>query len=373
MLIEIKEKIINNLRNIPGWNTNRRIIVFESDDWGAIRMPSKKVYNKLLSKGVSVDKSPYNINDSLESNDDLMALYDILTKYKDKNGNYPVFTALSILANPDFEEIAKNDFTEYKYESVLKTLEKYGNTHNSVYQLYKEGINKSIFYPEFHGREHINVKRWMKTLQDKNSIFRLSFEMEFYGLGSNATNHFAAFDIDSVEDLPNQKIIIKEGLSLFNQIHGYNAHYFVPPNFFYNSQLENFLLENEIYFLPGSRRHMEPVGSGKFKKSLRYTGLENKIGQTYLVRNVQFEPTQTNNIDAWTKSLEDIKTAFFWKKPVIISSHRLNYIGFINEKNRENGLKQLDLLLKNIIKKWPDVEFMTSNQLEQLIKKSKKQ
>jgi hypothetical protein len=373
MLIEIKEKIINNLRNIPGWNTNRRIIVFESDDWGAIRMPSKKVYNKLLSKGVSVDKSPYNVNDSLECNHDLEALYNVLIKHKDRNGNHPVFTALCIVANPNFEAIEKNNFINYEYEPVLKTLEKYGATHNKVHKLYKEGIESKIFHPEFHGREHINVKRWMNAIKN-DSISRLSFEMNFYGMGFNKPNeinknHFAAFDIDTIEDLIKQKVIIKDGLSLFNQIHGYSAHYFVPPNFFYNSQLENFLLENEIYFLPGSRRHMEPVGSGKFKKSLRYTGLENKIGQTYLVRNVQFEPTQTNNIDAWANALKDIKTAFFWKKPVIISSHRLNYIGFINEENRKSGLNQLNLLLKNIIKKWPDVEFMTSNQLVELIKK----
>ena len=31
----------NNLVNYNGWQTNRKIIVFESDDWGAIRTPSK--------------------------------------------------------------------------------------------------------------------------------------------------------------------------------------------------------------------------------------------------------------------------------------------------------------------------------------------
>ena len=369
MVLQIKNKIARNLRNILGWNTNRKIIVFESDDWGAIRMPSKKVYNKLISNNIAVDKSPYNINDSLESNEDVIALYDVLTKYRDKNENYPVFTAMSILANPDFENIAKSNFSVYKYESVLKTLDKYGNTHNKVYQLYKEGINSSVFYPEFHGREHINVKRWMQALQNKNSISRQSFDMQFYGLGSNTSNHFAAFDVDSLdEDLPKQKKIISEGLNLFTQVFGYDAHYFVPPNFYYNSKLEKFLLKNKIYSLPGSRRHKEPIGGGNFKNSVRYTGLENKIGQIYLVRNVQFEPSQTNNSNEWVKSLKEIETAFFWKKPAIISSHRLNYIGFINKKNRENGLKQLNLLLKNIIKKWPDVEFMSSRQLTSLIK-----
>ena len=42
--MSFKQTITHNLLNIPGWNTKRRIVVFESDDWGAIRMPSKAVF-----------------------------------------------------------------------------------------------------------------------------------------------------------------------------------------------------------------------------------------------------------------------------------------------------------------------------------------
>jgi hypothetical protein len=37
--------------------------------------------------------------------------------------------------------------------------------------------------------------------------------------------------------------------------------------------------------------------------------------------------------------------------------------GGIEEKNRERGLKALDELLFQIIKKWPDVEFKTIKDL----------
>jgi len=372
MIGTIKNRLLSNLRNIPGWRTNRKIVVFESDDWGAIRMPSKEVYSELLNKGLNVNQSPYNINDSLESNDDLNALFEILTKYKDKNGMHPVFTALAVVANPDFKKIEENNFTSYEYESVLETLNSYGTTHNNVYKLWKEGLNSGIFHPEFHGREHLNVKRWMQAIKGKDSVSRISFDHNFYGLGPEESNekrvnHFPAFDLDTISDLESQKVIIKEGLELFRQIHGYKAEFFVPPNFYYNTQLEKFLVENRIYYLPGSRRHREPLGNEQFKNSIRYTGLKNNIGQTYLVRNVQFEYSQTKNVNEWKRALKDIETAFFWNKPVIISTHRLNYIGFINEKNRKEGLEQLDYLLKNIVKKWSNVEFMTSTQLGRLM------
>ena len=66
-----KQTIAQALLSIPGWHTKRHIIVFESDDWGAVRMPSLEVFNSLRSKGVSVgDSYGYDLNDTLASNDD---------------------------------------------------------------------------------------------------------------------------------------------------------------------------------------------------------------------------------------------------------------------------------------------------------------
>ncbi len=375
MIAKLKTKIASNLRNVPGWRTNRKIVVFESDDWGAIRMPSKETYSKLLTKGLNVNQSPYNKYDALESNDDLSALFEILMKYKGKNGKHPVFTALSIVANPDFKKIKENNFSKYEFESVVKTFNDYGASHNKAYQLWKEGIEAKIFYPEFHGREHINAKRWLKAIKNEESVSRTTFNHNFYGLGPEESNekrrnHFPAFDLDTLDDVEEHKNIITEGLELFNEVVGYKAQFFIPPNFYYSNQLEAFLEKKGIRYLAGSRRHLEPIGNDAFKNSIRYTGLKNKTNQLYLVRNVQFEHSQTNNNDDWQKSLNDIRTAFFWKKPAIISTHRLNYIGYIDEENRKKGLQQLDQLLKNIVKKWPDVEFMTSVELGEIIKES---
>ena len=55
------------------------------------------------------------------------------------------------------------------------------------------------------------------------------------------------------------------------------------------------------------------------------------------------------------------------KKPVIISSHRLNYIGYIDSNNREKNLKLFRELLQQIVKYWPDVEFISSDKLADII------
>ena len=65
--------------------------------------------------------------------------------------------------------------------------------------------------------------------------------------------------------------------------------------------------------------------------------------------------------------MNEINIAFKWKKPAVISSHRVNYIGVLNTLNRDYGLLQLRRLLEQILKIWPEVEFMTSDELGKLL------
>ena len=67
--------------------------------------------------------------------------------------------------------------------------------------------------------------------------------------------------------------------------------------------------------------------------------------------------------------MKEIEIAFRWNKPAVISSHRVNYIGYLHPENRERSLKQLSELLSRMLKKWPDIEFMTSSELGDLIAK----
>ncbi|MBK6729400.1 MAG: hypothetical protein IPG60_00015 [Bacteroidetes bacterium] len=62
-----------------------------------------------------------------------------------------------------------------------------------------------------------------------------------------------------------------------------------------------------------------------------------------------------------------IEAAFRWGKPAIICSHRLNFMGGLNQENRIKNLNLLESLLKEIIKRWPMVEFKSTNQLGDMI------
>jgi hypothetical protein len=83
-------------------------------------------------------------------------------------------------------------------------------------------------------------------------------------------------------------------------------------------------------------------------------------------RNCFFEPS-LEGVDWVTSCLKDIERAFRWKKPAVISSHRVNFIGGLNPKNRETSLIEFKKLLNAIVVNWPEVEFKSSAELGDLI------
>lgn len=362
--------LIKNISNLPGWRTNRKIVVIESDDWGSIRMPSNLVRENLEAKNIpmgSQERQRYTNFDTLADETDFEALYGLLTKFRDINENHPMFTAVSVVANPDFEKIKSSNFEEYFYEPFPTTLQKYN--YRNAFDMWQEGVKQHLFVPQFHGREHLNVQVWMRHLQKKDRDTLISFDNECWGYANK--NEFnidyqAAFDLEMGSDIGYQEAVIREGLLLFEKIHGYKADFFVPPNGPFNNKLENIAALGGIKYMSTSKIQSEPQGEGKQKKRLHWLGQKNKQDQFYITRNCFFEPSAEGK--DWVGScLKDIDNAFKWKKPAVISSHRVNYIGVLNEVNRTNGLLQLKKLLTQIQERWPDVEFITSSQLGDLL------
>ena len=365
-----------NLVNIPGKGVgNRRILVIESDDWGSIRTRSKKDRDALEKAGFKFDGYPYhqfNRYDSLESNDDLEGLFEVLSKHKDINNKNAVFTLVCNVANPDFEKIKENNYSEYFWEPLTVTLEKYGENHNRVYSLHKEGIDKKLTYQSFHGREHLNVQKWMRYLQQGNKSVLSEFEHGscnyFLGIDNIPLGNMpAAFDLEFASDLEYLHSVIKSGLEEFERLWGYKSKYFVSPNGPYNSSLDKVLAEWGVKYILGERVQNEPQGDGIFKKRQHWIGHINIQKLTYINRFGFFEPTYIKNpID---NALLSVERAFRWNKPAILSSHRVNYCGYISNKNRENGLRNLDEFLIQVKKRWSDVEFMTSVEVGDLLKR----
>lgn len=372
--MSFKRTLSHNLLNIPGWHTNRHIVVIESDDWGSIRMPSKEVYKKFLNKGIRVDKDPYCKYDSMATAQDLEALFNVLTSVKDKNGRNAVLTADTIVANPVFEKIKESGFKEYFYEPFTETLKR-SPLHDNAFELWKQGMSAGIFRPQLHGREHLNVKKWLRTLRSGDEITKLSFDLGTFGLTSSVdsrinNNYMGAFNSGLEEDIEEYDQILTEAQELFNNIFGYKSESFIATTYTWNPKIEYSLKKNGIKYLQGMVHQKIPLDDDTtftYKKN-NFIGRKSPSGLTYLMRNCYFEPSQSTA--SAEDCLERVKIAFRWKKPATISMHRLNLIGTIDEDNRSKNLNSFKWLLKSIVKLYPDVEFMSSDELGRLIDNS---
>ncbi|RGV32175.1 hypothetical protein DWW18_14910 [Butyricimonas virosa] len=363
--------LLKNLAQIPGWHTNRHIVVIESDDWGSIRMPSLEVREMLKDEGYTIDNCKFSSYDSLASSDDLSCLFDILTSVKDINGNYAILTADSVVANPDFQKIKESGYQQYYYEPFTETLKRYPVSHQNSFELWKEGLTSGIFIPQLHGREHLNVVRWMNALQAGDEVTLHAFGQRHFGLSKLASDklkvrYMDSFGNASADTIAIEDKVIREATDLFEKLFGFKSTSFIAPCYIWRESVEKTLSECGVKYLQGLSLQQIPVADNppSVKTKYHYLGQKNKYGQRYLIRNAFFEPYKDNTTDKWVdECLNRIRIAFRWHKPAIISSHRINFIGAIAPTFRDRNLKLFKSLLSEIIKYWPDVEFMSSNQL----------
>ena len=370
-MLTIKENLSKNFINAIGWSTNQKLLLIESDDWGAVRMPSRDVYEKLISKMIRVDELHFDKYDSVESECDLASLYEVLKSNNDKNGKNPVITAFSVVANPNFEQIKASEKNNYEYETILETYQRNAHTHNTP-ELIKQGIAENLFIPQYHGREHIHVKRWMEAINSNSKKERIAFNNNAI-ISSECKlcdnpykkNYFTGFDYDSIEEFSSLEQIHQEGLELFKNIFGFHSISFVAQGSVWGDHILKTLHKHGVQLVIGQQSH--PNMKGGYTVINKKWGDKNKLGQIYWRRNCKFEPSRNQNFDWVGKCLKEIEIAFRWGKPAVISSHRENFIGSIFESNRTQSLEKLDRLLKSVLKKWPDVRFISTAELAKIM------
>ncbi|WP_294819424.1 hypothetical protein [uncultured Flavobacterium sp.] len=377
MIRKLKSELALNLKHLRGWKTKRKIVVISVDDYGNVRLDSKKARENMDREGSKV-ASRFDAYDALENTTDLQMLFDALSSVKDKNGNHAVFTPFTMSRNINFEAMAADDYREYISELLPETYEKLeamDPAYKGTWSLWKEGMDKNLMEPQFHGREHLNLKVFREKLEKKDPWVLLSLKNRSYtsipDTGYATINFPAAFEFWDFNENESFREIIVGGLDDFEEVYGRRATYFNPPGGREHHVIHEYLHEGGIKYMDTGLVKNEHQGHGKYKRVYSYTGNKNRFGQTFNVRNVVFEPADGKSIDWVGYTLKQVEAAFRWNKPAVISTHRVNFCGHIDPAIRAKGINDLKALLQKIVQKWPDVEFMGAGQLLDIISKSK--
>lgn len=365
MIRNLAYKLTVNLKNIPGPVVDKKLVVIECDDHGGIRMPSAESMKQMMAAGVHITPSRYNLLDTLEDDEDLTALFEVLQSVKGADGKSAVMSPFVNVANPDFEKIKASGYTEYFYEPFPATYKKYGRSANMM-AIWKQGIEAGIFTPEFHGREHVSVQPWLKKLQEGDIQLQHALSYGFVAVGKVKGIHEYAqefrpefyFTEKRQESFLHKSIT--EGIALFENIFGYTPSSFMPSNSVFHPAFEETVFQSGVPFVVVSLKNPTPGAGGQLTFSnfmMRQKIQKGKLN--FYIRNCAFEPTDSKYAST-DVTLRQVAAAFRWKKPAIISTHRVNFTGAISKSNRDKGLKELQLLLRSIIAKWPDVHFVST-------------
>lgn len=362
-MIETAKNILINSR---GYKSSQKLIVIESDDWGSVRMPSQQSYENLLRAGIAVDKCGYNSLDNLETEDDLNAILETFSAIPSPSGRPPVLTANTIVANPDYDSIRESKFEKYEYETFENSHLRY-NGNKKVLNLIIEGINDSLYFPQLHGREHIYIKHWMNSLRANDRETTIAFNNQVYGLsttiaGKKRKSFLTALDFDEESEIADHEQILTEASDIFEKSFGFRSESFIAPNYTWHPKHELIFQKMGVKIIQGGRAQKCPAKT-EYVTLKHYMGKRNGKGLLYSIRNSAFEPSIKMNINWRKKILKEAKIAFFLRSPLIISTHRVNFMGGIVEKNRTENLKLFSSILNEIIRLYPDVEFINSAEL----------
>ena len=364
----MKQTFISNLKNILGASTKRKLVIFSIDDYGNIRLDSAEALKHLKNDGVQ-PKDRFDEFDALETTEDLEHLFDVLRSVKDKNKRHAVFTPYALPCNINFQKTLEE--RAYVPETLPQTWKRLQNeqpkAYNGIENILQQGIKEQIFIPQFHGREHVNINLLNRhlaagdstvTTNLKNkSLIAVSKRKDMPDVGFNQS--FAFWDTAETKA---HREILTDGLQKFKDVYGYATTAFTPPAQQLHPELYSFLEAGGVQAIDKPLFTKRHLGFGKFKNEFNTLGKHSGQNHLTLVRNVLFEPNNGNKDHVGT-ALKQIEAAFRWGKPANISSHRVNYCGHIEPQNRKQSLTQLKELLKRISKRWPDVEFLSIDEL----------
>lgn len=345
-------RLLNFINYLPHYlrkKFNEKYIIIESDDWGLERQLTQEGIN-WMKKKFGNDKLTRWSTDSLETSEDISALFDLLDGYKNKFECPPVITANFITHNIDYKEDEELSF--------IPISKGFNKESEDVRDMYKKGIEEKFIFPQLHGYCHYNVaelKQYFKTEEGREANYEkfLTARSTIRGNLSFLQGELSENNITSGK--------LKEAADEFKNFFGFYSKTIIPPTFIFDVSLINTLKKNSITLVQSSNRLQTTA-----KKNYRIPYFQKRKGLYWSVRNARLDPHPEYKF-YHEECLDTIGRVFENKSPAVIDFHRVNFAGKFARDYRNKTIQELKLLLDGIYKKWPDVKFIHTQKLNDIL------
>lgn len=324
------------------------VLVISSDDWGGANPP--------------------------ESVEDLERLHDVLTSVTDAHGNSLVLTTYVNPAEPDFDAISASDYTSYSWRYCYRN-------KPEVAQRLRVLHEAGIIDIQFHGREHYNIPLWLSLLQAGCPGFREAClagrvpwrEGPGWDVKADPRLPFLRQSFIDAAGCPPRALPVEDqydmmvcGLGMLEAEFGTRPIILTPPGYRHDMNTLHAMKHAGLRYIDCVRCAVPQVdGAGNL--------LESRVRWDYgvgfaevraLIRNVHFEPqrTEMSNEEYLREAMKMVCRQLLARRPVVISSHRWNYVAAENP-NRDRDTALLRDLVARIKHVAPDIVFLSASDL----------
>ncbi|MCD6359865.1 MAG: hypothetical protein J7M38_03305 [Armatimonadetes bacterium] len=333
--------------------SRHKVICFESDDWGCCCWAPTPAALQRISAIPQVREDFARrrlwqwVDGSLETPEDVIALCDFLESFTGADGRPVVFTPCYIVANPDYEAMAEDGMSRYHDITIDRGVPSAWERGDFVAPA-REGIRRGVWRPEYHARlHHTQPYLWLETVRDGHPEAAPLFEEQIFQQSAMRPEY-------EQMDEPTRREWIEGGMRAFERAFGY------LPECAINCDADD--VTEGIWWQWGVRTRLNRQPQEGAAGPSPHTEM------TWLRRNAHLEPLGVDDEYAargFTGCWREIQQAWAAGEPAIVSTHRKNYVSFVDEQQRQ-GYMQLEMLLVEVADTYPETVFLTSAEIGQL-------
>lgn len=312
------------------------VLIIESDDWGA---------------------------GPLGQADALTRLSTLLQQVRDRNGHPAVMTLGVVLEVPDGARIAASGCKEYHALPLAAA------RFDAVRIAMQTGIQTGVFAPQLHGQSHYwppavlaaaqtddKVRDWL-TASDPAATEALPSPLQSRWVDASS------LPSQQLSNVSIQQAVAAEAAA-YRAVFGNTLQVAVATTFVWNDAVELAWAQEgvDVVITPGRRATCRDAsGAPACVDAAMLSGERSSAGQTYLVRDVYFEPALGH---APQRLVDGLRSRSHQRRACLVETHRFNFL-----QAAEASLAALEAGLNAALAACPNVRFLSTLELGHAIQR----
>jgi hypothetical protein len=311
------------------------VLLFESDDWG----PGNRQQARQLER-----------------------LMGLLQSYQDAKGSNPVMTLGVVLGLPDTEKNRACSLSAFHRVNLAEP------RFQEIREAMQRGVEAGVFSLQLHGLEHYwpaallaaakqdqAIREWL-TGDPLPDTERLPPALQSRWIDGSCLPS-RSLNEQEVEQAA------REEVEMFAAIFGYTPAVLVPPTFVWSPAVERgwAAAGGRIVVTPGQRYEARDAENKLLPSGppIR-NGDKSPTGMSYIVRSDYFEPAYGHTAE---RALHAMARKNRTARPTLLEIHRCNFTQ--DPELAECSLSELRRLLDEVLKRYPDVTFLSAEAIAQ--------